>query len=154
MISRKAKDGAWCIRGLGAANRSAPRGFPTLAQTYVISIVDDDASLRAALTGLVRALGHEARSFESAEAFLAADPASACVVTDIHMPGLSGLDLMARLAAKGDPTPVIVITARGEAGLEDKAVAGGAFCVLKKPFAPDALIACLERALAGESRTR
>ncbi|MGE0743319.1 MAG: response regulator transcription factor [Hyphomonadaceae bacterium] len=121
-----------------------------MAEDTLISIIDDDESLRAALVGLVRSLGHSATGFANAEDFLAADQAgrSAVIVTDIQMPGLSGIDLKQRLAADGCAAPVIMITARAEAGLQERALASGAICVLKKPFAAEALIDCLERALA------
>lgn len=117
----------------------------------LVSIIEDDASLREALVGLVRSLGHSASGFASAEAFLAAGGAqeSACIVTDIHMPGLSGIELAQKLAQDGCRAPVILITARGEDGLQERAAAMGAHCVLLKPFAADALIGCLESALAG-----
>jgi FixJ family two-component response regulator len=117
----------------------------------VVSVIDDDDSLRDAVIGLVRSLGHQARGFRTAEAFLAADGQrfSSCIVSDIHMPGLSGLELTQQLANEGCPTPVILITARGEQGLQERAAASGAHCVLLKPFSADALIDCLNRALAG-----
>ena len=121
-----------------------------VAQDTLISIIDDDDSLRAALVGLVRSLGYRASGFANAEDFLAADQAnaSAAIVTDIQMPGLSGIELKERLAADGCAAPVIMITARSEPGLQERAFASGALCVLKKPFAAEALIDCLERALA------
>jgi FixJ family two-component response regulator len=116
----------------------------------LIAIIDDDASLCTALVGLVRSLGYRASGFGSAEEFLAANTAgeSACIVTDIQMPGLSGIELKQRLAQTGYPAPVIMITARTEQGLHERALASGAICVLQKPFAAEALIACLEKALA------
>ncbi|GAM99982.1 DNA-binding response regulator, LuxR family [alpha proteobacterium U9-1i] len=121
-----------------------------MALEKLISIIDDDDSLRVALVGLVRSLGYRASGFSSAEEFLAAGggAGSACVVTDIQMPGLSGIELKQRLVEGGCHAPVIMITARNEADLHERARASGAHCVLKKPFAPDALIDCLERALA------
>lgn len=115
-----------------------------------VSIVEDDESLRLALVGLVRSLGHAAHGFESAEAFLESpSPAlSDCVITDIQMPGLSGIDLKLALAGVGNHIPVIMITARTEAALHERAMASGAICLLKKPFEPDSLIGCLEKALA------
>jgi len=112
-----------------------------------ITIVDDDDSLRIALVGLVRSFGYESEGFRSAEDFLAAGHASACIVTDIHMPGLSGIELKQELARRGDVTPVIMITARDDAGLEQRARASGAACFLKKPFEPGDLIKCIESAL-------
>jgi len=121
-----------------------------VVQNALISIIDDDDSLRAALVGLVRSLGYRANGFANAEDFLATDSSdlSAAIVTDIQMPGLSGIELKQRLVADGCSAPVIMITARGEEGLKERAFASGALCVLKKPFAAEALIECLERALA------
>lgn len=126
----------------------APPDIGPVADT-LISIIDDDDSLRTALVGLVRSLGYRASGFTNAEDFLAGDGAttSAAIVTDIQMPGLSGIELKERLNANGHGAPVIMITARSEPGLEERALASGALCVLKKPFAAEALIRCLERAL-------
>lgn len=116
----------------------------------LIAIVEDDESLRTAMVGLVRSLGHRAVSFGCAEDFLAdaAARAAACVVTDIQMPGLSGIDLKLKLVEAGCATPVIMVTARTEAALHDRAKASGAYCLLRKPFTAEALVECLDRALA------
>lgn len=116
----------------------------------LISIVDDDDSLRQALIGLVRSLGYQAAGFASAEDFLASDESaqSQCVITDIQMPGLSGIELKQALVERGCPSPVIMITARTETTLHERAFANGAFCLLQKPFAAEPLIECLEKALA------
>lgn len=121
------------------------------ATAPLISIVEDDASLREAMVGLVRSLGYRAASYPCAEDFLAAATASDCVVTDIQMPGLSGIDLKLRLAAAGSPTPVIMVTARQEPALHARARASGALCVLIKPFPAESLIDCVEAALRGEA---
>jgi FixJ family two-component response regulator len=115
----------------------------------LISIIEDDDSLRRALVGLIRSLGHDARGFESAEEFAASTAmrSSACIITDIQLPGLSGIELKQLLAERCCPVPVIMITARHEAGLEERAIAAGAACYLRKPFAADALIECLEGVL-------
>jgi len=115
----------------------------------LISVVDDDPSLCAAVAGLLRTLGYQSRSFLSAEAFLAWEGARgcACVITDIHMPGLSGIDLKQLLVARNNAVPVIMITARSDEGLEERALSSGAICLLKKPFAADVLIDCLNKAL-------
>lgn len=112
-----------------------------------ITIIDDDASLREALVGLVRSLGYQASEFASAEDFLEAPPKSDCIVTDIQMPGLSGIDLKNELVRNGDATPVIMITARADAGLEQRARASGASCFLRKPFEASDLVSCIESAL-------
>lgn len=116
----------------------------------LIAIIDDDESLRTALLGLVRSLGYRGLGFGSAEEFIAAAEAgeSDCIVTDIQMQGLSGIDLTIKLAERGSRTPVILITARSEPALLDRARTSGAVCVLRKPFAADALIGCIEAALA------
>jgi len=117
----------------------------------VISIIDDDESTRTALTGLMRARGFDARSYASAEAFLEAGvcETSQCIITDIQMPGLTGIELKHKLDAIKCATPVIMITARGEQRLHNLAIASGPFHLLRKPFKSDALIAWVEKALAG-----
>lgn len=130
------------------STRSRRADSERVADDTLISIIDDDDSLRSALVGLVRSLGYRASGFASAEDFLAAGQTSAAIVTDIQMPGLSGIELKGRLVAQGSTVPVIMITARTEPELKERAFASGAFCVLKKPFAAEALIECLERALA------
>lgn len=114
----------------------------------LIAIIEDDDSLRDAVAGLVESMGHRAVAFADAESFLSADVAPDCVVTDITLPGASGLELKQALDARGRDAPVIMITARSEEVVLNKARASGALCVLRKPFTPTALIDCLERALA------
>jgi FixJ family two-component response regulator len=119
----------------------------------IIAIVEDDESLRSALTGLVRSLGYRAEPFGSAEDLLGweARRSFACIVTDIQLPGLSGIEMKQRLSAAGCTAPAIMITARTETELEQRALASGALCVLRKPFDADVLIACLKRALAEDT---
>jgi FixJ family two-component response regulator len=111
-----------------------------------ISIIDDDESMRLALAGLVRLLGFKAAVYASAEDFLASPcrSASSCIITDIHMPGLSGIELMERL--QGGSAPVIMITGHSEPHLRAQALESGAICLLKKPFDADSLLACLKKA--------
>ena len=103
----------------------------------------------SALIGLVRSAGYDARGFASAEEFLGCGmvPSPACIVTDVQMPGMSGIELKQHLDACQFSTPVIMITARHEPGLEERALASGAVCFLRKPFEGDTLIGCIERAL-------
>lgn len=117
------------------------------ATGILIAIVDDDEPVRASLLGLIRSLGYAACSFASAEEFLASDDRNrvACVVTDLQMPGMSGLDLQRALAASGGP-PVILITAFPEDRLKQEALAGGAFGFLNKPFQSQGLARCLSAA--------
>jgi FixJ family two-component response regulator len=121
----------------------------------MIAIIDDDEQTRSALAGLMRAKGFDARAFASAEEFLdaGASSESQCVITDIQMPGLSGIDLKRRLDSIHCTVPVIMITARTEKLLHDQAIASGSFCLLRKPFRTDALLACVERALARAATT-
>ena len=122
----------------------------SVSSERTISIVEDDESLRLALVGLMKCVGYSASGYESAERFLANGAASAsdCIITDIHMPGLSGIELTERLRADGHDVPVIMISARSDPGIEQKAMASGAACFLKKPFEMDELIACVEDALS------
>jgi FixJ family two-component response regulator len=116
---------------------------------FSIAVIDDDESFRLALIGSLRSFGYGASGFASAEKFLAGGGQGTfdCIITDLHMPGMSGLDLMEQLAAQASKSPVIMVTGRPEAGLEAKAAAGGAVCLLRKPFQTDVLISCLEKAL-------
>ena len=114
-----------------------------------ISVVEDDDSLREALVGTLRSLGYRARGFACAETFLGVqDGQCGCIITDIRMPGLSGIEMTERLRALGYDAPVIMITARADAALERQAYASGAICLLRKPFETAALLDCVERALA------
>jgi FixJ family two-component response regulator len=114
-----------------------------------VSIVEDDESLRFALIGLIRSVGYEARGFASAQEYLALqDGRCACVITDLHMPGINGIEMMLKLREMGYLVPAIMITARAEPTIEARAFAAGALCVLRKPFEAEALLDCLQRALA------
>ena len=94
-------------------------------------------------------LGYGVRGFASAEEFIAlhGEVSCDCVITDVHMPGMSGFDLKRVLRARDSGVPVIMITARSEPNLEARAAASGAVCLLRKPFESAALLACLNRAL-------
>jgi FixJ family two-component response regulator len=129
-----------------AANRRKGRRVPA---GNLIAIIDDDDSVRSAIVALVRSAGYEARGFASAVEFLAsgAVESSACIVTDIQMPGMSGIELKEHLTGSQMPVPVIMITARHDPGLEKAANACGAACFLRKPLEADTLIRCIEDAL-------
>ena len=115
----------------------------------MISIVDDDAAVRAATEALVRSLGHPAATFASAEEFLNSDRLheTACLITDVQMAGMSGIELQGRLKAAGRRCPVIVVTGSPDAGLRARAFAAGAVGVLGKPLRDEMLITCLDGAL-------
>jgi len=116
-----------------------------------IAVIDDDQSFRVALVESLSSLGYRADGYASADDYigLIGGKSFDCVVTDIHMPGMSGLDLMKRLAAGGSTTPVVLITARSDTNLEAKAAAAGAACLLRKPFEINELIECIEGAVKG-----
>jgi FixJ family two-component response regulator len=114
-----------------------------------VFIVDDDAAVRQAVTLLVQSLGLRAQPYASAEAFLEAyDPGSdGCLVLDLHMPGMSGVELQEELVARGVRIPVIVITAYKDDPLTVRAQEAGAVTVLYKPFKRDVLLRSIESAL-------
>lgn len=120
-----------------------------MLDTPLIAIIDDDDDVRASIGGLLRSLGYITRGFPSAETFLAsfADDPPSCVITDVQMPGMGGLELLRRVVATGRGLPVIMVTAYPDQTLRQHARSAGAHCFLGKPFDEEALIACLDRAL-------
>jgi FixJ family two-component response regulator len=116
----------------------------------LISIVDDDEEMREATKGLIRSLGYQVATFASAEEFLQSDSldSTSCLIADVQMPGLSGIDLQRDLIARGVKMPTIFITAFPEEGTRDSALTAGAFGYLGKPFSETSLLKCLNRALA------
>ena len=117
----------------------------------VISIVDDDRSVRAATYNLVRSLGYTVHTFASAEEFLRSPHLkdTSCVIADVQMPAMSGVELQAHLLAKGRRVPFIFITAFAVESARRQALKAGATCFLTKPFDGEALIKCLDAALEG-----
>jgi FixJ family two-component response regulator len=115
----------------------------------LISIIDDDRSVREAIQGLIRSLGYATAAFGSAEEYLDSDRIhdTACIITDLQMPGLSGIDLQRRLIADGHRTPMIFVTAFPSDRLRKHALDAGAFGFLSKPFNETSLIACIDKAL-------
>ncbi|ACS59934.1 response regulator receiver protein (plasmid) [Rhizobium leguminosarum bv. trifolii WSM1325] len=114
-----------------------------------VAVVDDDASLRRSLGRLLNAYGFLAMEFASAEAFLARDPKAAidCLVLDIDLGGMSGIDLQRRLKADGTTLPVIFITAVETASVKAEAEKVGCVAYLQKQFSGAALIAAINKAL-------
>jgi len=119
----------------------------------MISIIDDDVSMRKATRRLVKSLGLNADTFASAEEFLESDRVNdtACVITDVQMPGLSGAELQRLLIAQGVNTPIIFITAFPEESLRRRALDAGAVGFLSKPFDEGRLINCLKTALGSQA---
>src|SRR5262249_32744705 len=124
-------------------------GAANLKKGVMISIVDDDASVREATKELVRSLGYSAAAFASAEDFLKSGQLSetACLISDVQMPGLSGIDLQRRLIADGHRLPIIFITAFPDERARARALGAGAIGFLTKPYREESLIECLGQAL-------
>jgi FixJ family two-component response regulator len=116
----------------------------------VVAIVDDDRSVLSALKDLIESAGLSARCFGSAEEFLAADQRNrtGCLVADIRMPGMSGLELQAALMAERSRIPIIFITAHSDGITRMQAVTAGAVECLSKPFDDDVLLEKVRAALA------
>ena len=119
----------------------------------VISIIDDDGSVRSATYNLVRSLGYVVHAFESAAEFLRSPHLNdtSCVIADVRMPAMSGLELHAHLLAEGYRVPFIFITAFAAENTREQALKAGASCFLTKPFTEEALISCLDAALHEQS---
>jgi FixJ family two-component response regulator len=115
----------------------------------VVSIIDDDQSFRESVVDLVRAMGFEAQGFERAEAFLHSGSIArtACLITDMRMPGMTGLELHERLTARGETIPTIVITAFPKDDDRARAQRNGVICYLAKPFDHNQLADCITSAL-------
>lgn len=114
-----------------------------------VFVVDDDASMRRSVERLLRSFGYTVETFATAQAFLAREPVeeTACLVLDLRMPGIDGLDLQARLAARGDDLPLIFVSGHGDVPSSVRAMKAGALDFLTKPFDESLLRAAVERAL-------
>jgi len=119
-----------------------------LSKVPVIAIVDDDDSFRHATMSFIRSLGYAALQFSSAEAFLKSNRLhDDCLISDVQMPGMNGIELQGKLIDEGHHFPVVFITAFPEMKARARALAAGAICFLAKPFNNEALITCLNKAL-------
>jgi two-component system response regulator FixJ len=125
-----------------------------MAEDAAVDLIDDDEAVRQSLAFLLDSSGIAARTHESATAFLAALPTltPACIVTDVRMPGMTGLELLRELRARGVDAPVIVITGHGDVPLAVEAMKGGAADFLEKPFDDDALLATIRAAIGRQAR--
>jgi FixJ family two-component response regulator len=137
-----------------ATGLGAQKGIGCVSKAQIVSIIDDDASVRAAMESLVKSQGLAAFVFESAEEFLRSPRVddSACLVTDVQMPGMSGLDLQDRLIAQGSRIPIIFVTAFPEQTIRRRAEAAGALACLEKPFGGRTMLEWLRQALAAQPR--
>jgi FixJ family two-component response regulator len=118
-------------------------------------VIDDDPSVRAATNNLLKSRGYIVHAFSSADEFLHSAELNdtACVIADVQMSVMSGLDLLTHLRARGNRTPFIFITAFPDDAMRARALKAGATCFLAKPFATPALIKCLETALEQPGET-
>ena len=123
---------------------------------HVVSIVDDDKSFREAMARLMRSLGHSVAAFDSAEQFLQSGRTSEteCLICDIRMPRMSGIELQKHLIAKRHRIPIIFVTAHPTEGAREDALVAGAIGFLSKPCNEDTLIALLDRALRGRGAAK
>lgn len=115
----------------------------------VVAIIDDDESVRCALQGLMKEAGYPALAFTCAEEFMQSGKQHqvACLIADIRMPGMSGLELQARLNADRQGIPIIFITAHGDEDMRLQALRAGAVEFLAKPFDDEVLLDCMRAAL-------
>ena len=114
----------------------------------MIAVVDDDESVRSATVDLLLSLGFACEAFESAEAYLKWDAGNrmSCLILDVRMPGLGGLELQQRLTDQGRLVPIIFITSFPSGRVRRQAIKGGAICYLPKPYSDDELLRCIRLA--------
>jgi FixJ family two-component response regulator len=125
-----------------------------LAKTGLISVVDDDRWAREGIRDLIAAIGYEVWTFESAEEFVASGSIveTACLITDLNMPGMSGLELQAYLRSRGHTTPIIIVTAYPTEEHRSRALKDSATSFLTKPLDERGLVGCLAQAIKSPMR--
>jgi FixJ family two-component response regulator len=132
--------------------QSAHLGKIDLSKPPLVAIIDDDESVRVTTDSLVRSFGYAVHTFASAEEFLRSSRLDdfACVIADVQMPGMSGVELQDQLRAQGYPVPFIFFTAFPDENIRAQALAAGAICYLTKPFDGDSLVRCFQAALKAD----
>ena len=125
-----------------------------MPEAALVHLIDDDEAMRTSLSFLLDSAGLPNAVYASAEAFLdtICDDAKGCVITDIRMPGMSGMELVAHLKSKGAQIPVVVITGHGDVPLAVEAMKNGVVDFLEKPFDDDVLLEAIRKALADQGR--
>ena len=120
----------------------------------VVFVVDDDAAVRDSMRALLECLGVEVRDYPSAKDFLRSMCANSngCLLVDFHMPGMTGVELLERLRAQGNPMPVIVMTGRSDTALKERVLRAGALELLDKPIDEALLMKALDRAFTLPAR--
>ena len=123
-----------------------------MIETALISIVDDDESIREAIQSLLRSVGFRVKTFASAEQFLQSDQIenTACLILDVRMPGMNGLELQRRLMATQCGIPIVFVTAHGDEEARSRALQEGAVEFLLKPFSEEALLNAIQVALPAQ----
>ncbi|MET0674615.1 MAG: response regulator [Bradyrhizobium sp.] len=119
----------------------------------MIAIVDDDESVRTAMGGMVESFGYSPVTFESADAFLKSDklPDPSCLILDVQMPGMNGLELHSALVSRGRRIPTIFVTAFPDVRVRERALRAGGLCFLSKPFGRSDLLGCIQTALGKQT---
>jgi len=122
----------------------------------IVHVVDDDSSFRTSVARLLKGCGYQVALYESGEHFLKDFPEDSpgCILLDLQLPGLDGLDLQNRLAASGNILPIVFLTGHGDIPMSVRAIKAGADDVLSKPAAKDDLLQAVERAISGYSELR
>lgn len=130
--------------------------MPDLPELQTVYIVDDDPQVRRAVAALVRSVALQARTFESSAEFLSEyDPSvPGCLVLDVRMPGMTGIELQKHLIQQGMQLPTIILTAHGEIQMATAAIRSGAVDFLEKPFSPNVLLERIREALQRDARSR
>ena len=134
-----------------AMDKSAPASSPALAATSNVFLVDDDASVRRALARLIKSAGHQVQTFASAREFLGTKTCgeeAACLVLDVRMPGLTGIDLQRELQTLNRNVPIVFMTGHGDIPMSVQAMKAGAVDFLPKPVKDTELLSAIEQALA------
>jgi FixJ family two-component response regulator len=144
------------VEEFAAASESSRCGFiedRQLSDVPIISIIDDDDSMRCAIKSLVTSLGLRVHTFRSAEEFLQSPRVddTSCLITDLQMPGLSGIELQSLLVAQARHMPIILVTAFPEERIRNRAMQAGALGFLSKPFESQTLIKLIDKAIATRS---
>lgn len=148
--AQQSAEATWRPNAAPSADGDARSRSAAFSKKQLISVIDDDAGARDALKRLVRSLGYSGAAFVTAEEYLLSDLVceTACLICDVHLPGMSGPDLQARLAADGHRTPIVFITGIPDERIRTRVLKAGAVGYLAKPCDAKSLIDCLEKAAA------
>lgn len=117
-----------------------------------VAIIEDDALVREGLRDCIESAGYSVETFGSAEEFLKAAPHTSCLIIDIHLPGISGLELQSRLAATEHHVPIIFVTSHGTEANRERAIRNGAAAFLSKPVRREELLNVAKKAIQGQAR--